>query len=120
MPWFRDPLNFLASTHVMERESRALDHLVDDETTAQIFGLARCSVRAGQVDLPRLDVDRAFFVAVADAGDDTAVALDYRTSALDPRVVASDIWTDSVRGDWRVVAETFSAFVYRLGLSARS
>jgi hypothetical protein len=46
------------------------------------------------LELPWLDVDKAFFIAVAQyAGDDTAVALDYRTSAFDPRVVASDIWT---------------------------
>lgn len=74
---------------------------------------------SGSVDLPRLDVDRALLVAVAEPGDDTAVALDYRTNSLDPRVVASDVWTDSGRCDWRVVVETFSEFVSVLGLSAR-
>ncbi|MBX7268152.1 hypothetical protein KIF24_20330 [Micromonospora sp. Llam7] len=52
------------------------------------------------------------------AGDDTAVALDYRTGDLDPRVVASDFWTDPQGCIWRVVAPTFSSFVAKIGLEA--
>ncbi|GAB1644106.1 hypothetical protein [Krasilnikovia sp. MM14-A1259] len=116
MPWFEDELDFLATVHDMERESRALDHLVEEETTAQTFSFVRGSSTA-PVSLPRLDVDKAFFVAVAKhAGDDTAVALDYRTNALDPRVVASDIWTEPSRVNWRVVAPTFSSLVSELGI----
>ncbi|BCJ39535.1 hypothetical protein GCM10010168_62170 [Actinoplanes ianthinogenes] len=116
MPWFADELDFLATVHDMERRSGALDHLVEDETTAHIFSLVRGSPTA-PVSLPWLDVDKAFFIAVAKyAGDDTAVALDYRTNASDPRVVASDIWTEPSRMSWRVVAPAFSSLIDELGL----
>jgi hypothetical protein len=117
MPWFRDPLDFLASTQQMERESQALDRLIQDDEMAALFRLAREPVATGPVELPWLDVDRAFFVAMArHAGDDTAVALDYRTSSADPRVVASDVWANSAPYAWRIGAETFSEFVAALRL----
>jgi len=104
MPWFRDPLEFLGSTQQMERESQSLR-------------LAREPAATGPVELPWLDVDRAFFIATARyAGDETAVALDYRTSSSDPRVVASDVWTNSAPCAWQTVAQTFSEFVAELRL----
>jgi hypothetical protein len=120
MPWFHDPLEFLGSTERMERESQSLDRLVKDDETAELFRFARGSTAAGPVELPWLDVDRAFFIAMAQyAGDDTAIALDYRTSQSDPRVVASDVWTSSTPPyAWRTVTETFSEFVAELGLDA--
>jgi hypothetical protein len=118
MPWFADPLDFLCSVQAMALESRSLDRLVEDDTTAQVFRLARSSNATGRVQLPWLDVDQAFFIAVARyAGDDTAVALDYRAGASNPRVVASDIWSEPRRYVWRVVAETFPAFAAAAGLS---
>jgi hypothetical protein len=49
-------------------------------------------------------------------GDDVAVALDFRTSSADPRVVASD-WSDAdACCQWREVSSTFSGFVASLGL----
>lgn len=117
MPSFHDPLEFLVSTEQMERESQALDRLIQDDETAELFRLAREAASTGPVELPWLDVDRAFFIAMAQyAGDDTAVALDYRTSSTDPRVVASDVWTSSAPYTWRTVAETFSEFVAELRL----
>jgi hypothetical protein len=117
MPWFQDPLDFLGSTEQMERESRSLDYLIQDDETAELFRFARGSTATGPVELPWLDVDRAFFIAMAHyAGDDTAIALDYRTISSDPRVVASDSWTGSVPYCWRTVAETFSEFVAELRL----
>ena len=84
---------------------------------AALFRFARESAATGPVELPWLDVDRAFFIAMAQsAGDDTVVALDYRTSSSDPRVVASDVWTASAPCDWRTVAQTFSEFVAELRL----
>ncbi|GAA5000784.1 hypothetical protein GCM10025734_36010 [Kitasatospora paranensis] len=38
------------------------------------------------------------------AGDDVAIALDYRTGPDGPRVVGSDIWTDPRAYTWRVAA----------------
>ena len=117
MPWFRDPLVFLASVPAMEDRSKALDLWVDDASLARVFGFAR-GAADGPVELPWLDVDTAFFIAVAQyAGDETAVALDYRTGAIEPRVVASDVWTAPGACDWRVVAESFTAFAAVLGLS---
>ncbi|MFD1374308.1 hypothetical protein [Actinoplanes sichuanensis] len=117
MPWFQDPLDFLGSIEQMERESRSLDHLTEDDEMAQLFGFARAQPATGPVELPWLDVDRAFFIAMARyAGDDTAIALDYRTSSSDPRVVASDVWNSSAPNTWRTVADTFSEFVAELRL----
>ncbi|MDG9675786.1 hypothetical protein QCZ28_17340 [Micromonospora sp. DH14] len=117
MPWFHDPLDFLGSTEQMDQESRSLDRLIQDDEMAELFRFARESTATGPVELPWLDVDRAFFIAVAQyAGDDTAIALDYRTSSADPRVVASDVWTSSAPYIWRTVAETFSEFVAELRL----
>jgi hypothetical protein len=115
MPWFHDPLDFLGSTEQMERESQSLDRLIQDEESAELFRLAREPTPTGPVELPWLDTDRAFFIATAQyAGDDTAIALDYRTSPSDPRVVASDVWTSPASYTWRTVAGTFSEFVTEL------
>ncbi|MER5606446.1 hypothetical protein AB0F93_09940 [Micromonospora tulbaghiae] len=117
MPWFHDPLDFLGSTEQMERESQSLDRLIQDDETAELFRCTREPTATGAVELPWLDVDRAFFIATAQyAGDDTAIALDYRTNSADPRVVASDVWTSSAPYTWRTVAETFSEFVAELRL----
>ncbi|MCM4084643.1 hypothetical protein [Paractinoplanes hotanensis] len=118
MPWFHDPLDFLGSTEQMERESQSLDRLIQDHETAELFRFAREPTATGPVELPWLDVDRAFFIAIAQyAGDDTAIALDYRASSSDPRVVASDVWASSAAPyAWRTVAETFSEFVAELRL----
>jgi hypothetical protein len=54
------------------------------------------------------------FIAVCRfAGDDTAIALDYRTDAADPRVVAS-AYDEALGYRWLEVAPSFSAFVERL------
>jgi hypothetical protein len=44
------------------------------------------------------------------------MALDYRTDADDPRVVASDFWTDPKQCSWRAVAPAFSQLVEILRL----
>jgi hypothetical protein len=117
MPWFKDSLHFLGSVQSMARESNSLDFLTDDSASAQLFRQARGADRAEPIDLPWLDVDKAFLVAVNERpGDDVAVALDYRTDPADPRVVASDFWTEPGRCSWREVAPTFSAFVVALDL----
>ena len=112
MPWLEDPLRFLTSIESMARESNSLSALTDDTASAELFRQARGTERAEPIDLPWLDVDKAFLVAVNDRpGDDVAIALDYRTDPTDPRVVASDFWTDPGPCAWREVAPTFSAFV---------
>jgi hypothetical protein len=116
MPWFEDPLVFLPDVDQIRRESGSLFQLTDDEGTGRLFRLSRGS--ADPVELPYLDVDLAVLVAVNRIpGDDVAVALDYRTRTTDPRVVASDLWTDPRQCSWRTVAPTFSAFIAALNLT---
>jgi hypothetical protein len=116
IPWFEDPLVFLDSLDHMRRESRSLDMFANDPRSSELFRVAYGSV-AGPVDLPWLDAERAFLIAVNQMpGDDVAVALDYRSDPSDPRVVASDFWTDPHQCAWRMAASAFSAFADALGL----
>jgi hypothetical protein len=82
-----------------------------------VYHEARGSKNAEPICLPWLDVELAVFVAVNRfPGDDLAIALDYRTKASEPRVVAND-WVQSEGGCiWREVAPSFSEFVRLLGL----
>ncbi|AGZ41399.1 hypothetical protein [Actinoplanes friuliensis] len=116
-PWFGDPLDFLGDVEDMERQSRALDRLVDDDEAARLFHLARPRLPADTAGLPWLDVEQAHFIAVSErVGDDTAIALDYRTDRADPSVVGSDIWTVPGQYHWRTISPTFSAFTAALGI----
>ncbi|WP_433471691.1 S1 RNA-binding domain-containing protein [Spirillospora sp. CA-142024] len=120
MPWFEDPVDLLADVHQIGRESASLDRITDHHATAELFRQARGSQATDLVELPWLDADLAVLIGVnRNPGDDVAIALDYRTGSDDPRVVASDWWTDPHRCAWRVVAPTFSAFAAALGLSAQ-
>ena len=117
LPWFEDPLIFLSSVRWMRRESESLDREVDDEPSAGLFRLRRGSRELHPVELPWLDVEQAILVAVnRNPGDDVAVALDYRTAPADPRVVASDFWTNPAECSWRVVSQTFTEFATLLEL----
>jgi hypothetical protein len=118
LPWFADPLHFLSSPGEMERESQSLDMFADNERSSRIFHVTRGSV-AGPIGLPWLDSELALVIAVnRRAGDDVAVALDYRGETDRPTVVASDVWTDPNGGYlWRPVAPNFEAFASKLGLA---
>jgi hypothetical protein len=117
MPWFEDPLILLASLDQIQRESRSLDMSADDEPSAHLFRTLRGSRVAHAVDLPWLDIEKAVLIGVnRNPGDDVAVALDYRTDPLDPRVVASDFWTNPQQCAWRTVAPTFTELAARLQL----
>ena len=116
IPWFEDPLDFLTSVAVMERESRSMDMFADDPSYA-FFREVRGSTRSTPVELPWLDVEQAVLIAVNRMpGDDVALALDYRTNPLDPRVVGSDFWTNPRLCDWRMVAPAFSVLAANLDL----
>jgi hypothetical protein len=117
VPWFEDPLCFLTSIDSMRRENRSLDFLTDDEDYSLLFRQRRGSREVNPIDLPWLDVEQAVLVAVnRNAGDDVALALDYRTDSSDPRVVGSDFWTDPSQCSWRIVTPTLSEFVTSLSL----
>ncbi|GAA4842559.1 hypothetical protein [Kitasatospora terrestris] len=116
VPWFEEPVDFLGSAESMERESRSLDAFADDPSLA-FFRETRGSTAHAPVELPWLDVERAVLIAVCRVpGADVALALDYRTSPTDPRVVGSDFWTDPRLCAWRTAAPTFTAFAAALGL----
>jgi hypothetical protein len=125
VPWFEDPLVFLRSPDAMRLGSWWLyeDGSADDPRDSALFHVVRGSV-AGPGDLPWLDVEQAFNIAVSRRpGDDVAIALDYRTDPSDPRVVGSDAWTRQpetgrIQYAWRQVAPSFSAFAEALGLLA--
>jgi hypothetical protein len=110
MPYMTDPLVFPASLEIIEGESRIA--IADDGEPLRIH---RGSTWPDESDLPWLDIERAFFVAINQIpGDDVAVALDYRADPISPRVVASE-WTDA-GCFWRVVSADFSEFVRELAM----
>jgi hypothetical protein len=104
VPFLRNPVDFLLTEVRMRSESRG--RCVDLPSFQQYDGkqsIAR--------PLPWLDTDKYIFIAVNRfLGDDVAIAIDYRTSYIDPRVVASD-WSDTGVCNWREVTATFSEFV---------
>lgn len=112
IPFLNEPIIFLKSVESMRRESPK--HFAGDLAMARTFRFVDNPNEAS--DLPWLDVHRAVFIAVNRVpGDDVAIALDYRTDATIPRIVASD-WGDGKTGcRWREVAPSFAAFVARLG-----
>jgi hypothetical protein len=114
IPFLVDPVDFLRTPEAMTSESGG--QLADDPRLSAVFHVVRGSRLVEPVELPWLDVDRSFFVAVNRwPGDDVGIALDYRTDVLDPRVVSSD-WGSGRACVWREVAPTFSGFVLSLGL----
>ncbi|MDC0666470.1 hypothetical protein [Nannocystis radixulma] len=115
MPSLREPVDFLVSVETMRRESGT--SLAEDPRTSRFFRMVLGSMQPTPVELPWLDAELAVFVAVnREPGADLGIALDYRTSREDPRVVASDWWSEPGGCCWRVAAPTFSAFAAQLGL----
>ena len=110
VPFLRERVDFLLSETRMRFAS---------EGQCQGFPQFRefRSSESGPRSLPWLDDDLALLIAVnREIGADIAVALDYRTSMIDPRVVASDWWSERGMCSWREVTPTFSAFVLKLAL----
>ena len=108
--FLREPVNFLLSEAHMRFESQG-----------QCLALPHFREYRGSESEPRplpwLDDDLALFIAVnREIGADIGIALDYRTSASNPRVVGSDWWSGDNTCSWREVTSTFSDFVGRLGL----
>lgn len=115
IPFLKDPVMFLSSIQHIAFESQG--NLADDARYS--FFQEYRGTASAEKSLPWLDVDRALFIAVnRDIGDDVAIALDYRSSYEDPRVVASD-WSfhnGHSLCHWREVSPTFSDFVKLLDL----
>jgi hypothetical protein len=110
VPLLREPVDFLLSEASMRFESQG-----------QCSGLPHFREYRGSESayraLPWLDDDLALFIAVnREIGADIGIALDYRTSSIDPCVVASDWWSGDQTCHWREVTSTLSEFVRRLYL----
>lgn len=116
LPWFKDPIDLLASLDRMTRESRSLDQIAADQRASNAFHVT-CGSVAGPTVLPWLDAELAFLIAVnRQPGDDVAIALDYRSDTAGPAVVASDVWTDPSAHLWRPVAPSFETFAAMLSI----
>lgn len=110
VPWITDPLDFLTSIDQIERESSG--HLADYPDSSKRARELRGSLQAPSVELPWRDVDRSILIAVnRNLGDDVAIALDFRTSQSDPRVIASAWRGHPMEVFWEEVAPTFTQFL---------
>ncbi len=115
IPWLQGPIEFIEAMHWMVTENHTLlaDHRYDARTWREYRG----SVSPDKTDLPWRDLDQSLFLAVnRNPGDDLGVALDFRTSTDNPRVVAS-YWCgerEDYHVEWRLVTDTFSEFLTRL------
>ena len=112
IPFFHEPVDFLSNIESMSRESSG--KLADIPQMVEVFYEKRGSTSAEPIMLPWLDAEKSVFIAVTRfGGDDIGIALDYRSSFLDPAVVANDwhtrpngcVWRESRR------SSNFSAFV---------
>jgi hypothetical protein len=119
IPFLVDPVVFVSSPEAMAFHTMSMGRLVDYARCSETFHMLRGDRLAEPVELPWLDVNRFVVIAVCERpGDDVVIALDYRTSLADPRVVANE-W-DSVSGCfWREVAPNFSGFAKRIGLAGQ-
>lgn len=118
IPFLQEPVDFVRFGRWINWwsgtwESEAHLHLVDHPLFQEYQGSTSI-----ERPLPWLDAEKALFIAVnRDPGADLGIALDYRTNSKDPRVVASDWWSEeNSKCNWRLVDERFSNFVQKLGL----
>ena len=117
IPFLKEPVDFVKfwspdNTWVFD----PYINLANDPKTSNLFQEYLGS-RGDERDLPWLDAEKSIMIAVnREHGADLGIALDYRTDFNDPRVVASDWWTEEHQCNWRLVEERFSIFVEKLQL----
>ena len=115
LPWIDDPLDLVID---FQRPAFGVDcaMLAHMPGSGDFMHLACGSLTARPIVIPWIDLEQVVWIMVnREVGDDQAVALDYRTSHVDPRVVASH-WDRMMGCCWREVTPTFSDFVQQLGL----
>jgi hypothetical protein len=96
------------------RQETDPEHLINDEESAYIYGLASSKRKGTPItDSTILDVDNSVLIVIN--WEEEAICLDYRTSYDDPRVVIS-LWESNQPARWKVIAPDFSSFVSQLGL----
>lgn len=118
IPFLQDDLMFVDIKR-MQSESEGqleiadLPPLLPPERLRQVRG----SKSPSPIELPWLDVEKMIFVAISrEIGADIAIALDYRTSISDPRVIINQWQISDGNSLWREVTPTFTEFVECLGL----
>ncbi len=116
-PWLTGPIEFILDARGIR--SASLGKLAD-MPSAKRFREYRGSTSTEKPDLPWLDVDMHVMIAHnRHWGDDLGVAMDYRSSMSDPRVVSSRwVATECKQFDhieWTLISPTFSAFAKSLG-----
>ena len=113
IPWLQGPIEFIENMRWLRLENRG--RLADTEFSRKLFQEYHGKSAVNHPDLPWLDVDASLMIAVNKIpGDDLGIAIDFRTSLDDPRVVASLWCTEPHRVEWRLVSKTFSGFVESL------
>jgi len=117
IPFLQEPVDFLLDVETMRRESSGSLSFFQHPEMPELFHMYQGSQEAER-QLPWLEVEKALLIAVnRNRGDDIAIALDYRTDSEDPRVVASDWWSENTPTHlWREVESKFSEFVRKLGI----
>ena len=117
MPWLDVPIDFILSHRTLISASYGK---LADIPQAKHFQEYRGSNSPDKPDLPWLDVDQHIMIAHnRHIGDDIGIALDYRSSTEDPRVVGSK-WVSqgekrSHHVEWIIVSNTFTVFTQLLG-----
>lgn len=106
IPFFKYDVIFLDTVEKMERESYGQD-----------LALEVLYEKNGAESLPWRDLDLSFFIAVCKSpGDDIGIALDFRTSMENPRVIGNNWHTDLEGSPWEEISFTFDEFVDRIGI----
>ncbi len=116
-PFFNgEPLDFLTTVESIKRTSRLTfdtERKVDTMFREYIGSLCLLPKQ-----LPWRDVEQSLLIAVCrNPGDDIAIALDYRTSQTNPRVIGSNWTPHTSRITWQVITPTFTEFLEKLDIS---
>lgn len=119
IPWLNGPVEFIEEMQWLELENSG--QLADIPFASKMFQEYHGNNLKEKPDLPWLDIDQALFIAVnREHGDDLGIAIDFRTSLTDPRVVASRWCSNPHHVEWDLVTDTFSEFVHRLEMKTSS
>jgi hypothetical protein len=116
IPCLEGPIELFPSIEAMEQAS-SWTHWLEEPNLSQRLHIVRGSASSIPIDLPWVDGEQ--FVVIAGSreyGDDQLIALDYRTSRTDPRVIVCAWYPEPMGCLWIEVTAAFSLFVKQLGL----
>jgi hypothetical protein len=108
-PFIKEELEFRTSQYQIPTEECLMG---PNEDQNEIFHEYRGSRFIDTRELPWIDIEKSALIAINRIpGDDVAIALDYRTSITDPRVIGSE-WIDGNNCGcfWREISSSFTVF----------